>query len=292
MVPIVRNDGQIIINPDGIKPGAIIRDEEEFLALLKEYKKVFFSDTSKYTYGKNYHHHLHFLLKNATYDDLNNLNLFLKKRIAYLKDVSLENYNYQVLLANILEFPFFANRMESFMGAETPHEMCFYTESDGITIAFPSVRYGIYQNQVYIYCVQNKDPNPLFYKRFELLNQFTSSMKKRGSLPVSFMISIILFLKECFEEGYTDFLFVDILPFRYYEMSHRDYINEQIDYLQWKITNQLVKTLLRICEECPNIKLVSYPDLDGYTRLKYTEEYQDIKNPYFKEILSKTLYRK
>ena len=24
LVPIVRNDGQIIINPDGIKPGAII----------------------------------------------------------------------------------------------------------------------------------------------------------------------------------------------------------------------------------------------------------------------------
>ena len=68
LVPIVRNDGQIIINPDGIKPGAIIRDEEEFLALLKEYKEVFFSDTSKYTQGKNYHHHLHFLLKNATYE--------------------------------------------------------------------------------------------------------------------------------------------------------------------------------------------------------------------------------
>ena len=39
LVPIVRNDRQIIINPDGIKPGAIIRNEEEFLALLKEYKK-------------------------------------------------------------------------------------------------------------------------------------------------------------------------------------------------------------------------------------------------------------
>lgn len=41
LVPIVRNDRQIIINPDGIKPGAIIRNEEEFLA-LKNIKKSFF----------------------------------------------------------------------------------------------------------------------------------------------------------------------------------------------------------------------------------------------------------
>ena len=87
-------------------------------------------------------------------------------------------------------------------------------------------------------------------------------------------------------------MFVDILPLRYYEFYHRAYAEEQMDYLQWKITNQLIMTLLRICEECPNIKLISYPDLDGYTWLKYTEEYQDIKNPYFQEILSKTLRRK
>lgn len=292
LAPIVFHDSQIIINPDGVKPSAIIRDQQEYIELLKEYRAAFLNDTTRYTRGKNYHHNLHFLLKNATFHDLNNLNLFLKRRIAYFEDTSFESYQTPKLLTEILDYPFFAWRTDCFLGCETPREMRFYTESDEKQIAFPSVRYGIYQNQVFVYCIQNETPNPVFYKRFDSLNQFTSSMKRRGSLPISFLMSIILFLKTCFEEGYTDFLFVDILPLRYYEFYHRAYAEEQMDYLQWKITNQLIMTLLRICEECPNIKLISYPDLDGHTRLKYTEGYQDIKNPYFQEILSKTLRRK
>lgn len=298
-------------------PTLIIKNKESFNKLLTEYLNL---AKSKYDLTK-YYEALEFsdienseqvinklvlttLWANATYDDFEDSEEFLRKQISFLKDNTFSEYNeptiigYSEVLGGYIEIE---NISEPILN-ETPYSLKIsLIESDtNERYTFPLVRYGIKDDKCYIYAVQkNKkyDIDNAFKKKvnrrlFKIGENFdtkndTYENYKEGNLKdvsASFVVASNIALGLLSSKGINDIVVPSILIERWNakekniivrskkEDDSKEYINsnkDEHDQIQSNLTEKLLRTFLRIVSHNNTFEVTSYPfDIDSSLHIR------------------------
>lgn len=280
-------------------PSLYISNPDEFEHLVEQYVNIAYD-----FYDKDYYEYKHdyikaiitYLFVNMTVEDFLNPNNYIRKRIAFFQDnlkldinepfhFGSSNYIGDIS-ATILEEPIYE---------ETPYSLNFRTE----THEFPTIRFGIQANTVYIYAIQNrrnnivdKKVNRTLYKindnfdttneSFDNINDYENLTGVTNSSVAAATMALSFFLKN----GYTDIRMPSFLPIRFnakemardrklqkliddpnYDKLVDDSINDNME-IQRNISDKFIRTFRRIENHFGNININSYPfDVDSCLHL-------------------------
>lgn len=284
-------------------PTLIIRKQDEFNELLKRYvKKAYpFYDINYYDNEHDYIKAiLVFLFTNMTAEEFIEPNQYIKKRIEFfdnaLSYIPAESFSIGTssYIGDIE-----ASITKESIYEETPYSLKFKAYNS----TFPTVRFGITNDTVYIYAIQNekndsidKKINRILYKINDGLNTMNESYdnimdyENITGVSASSVVAATLSLSFFLRNGYKDIRMPSFLPIRYNakiistEKKLQKYINnpdfDQIQNdlitknteIQRNISDKFIRTFRRITYHFDNINIYSYPfDVDSYLHLTMNE---------------------
>ena len=309
------DDGRYLI------PTLVIKNKENFNKLLTEYLVLAKSkyDLTKYYEAlefddiENPEHIINKLIlttlwANATYDDFNWSEEFLRKQILFLKDNTFSEYNeptiigYSEMLGGYLEIE---NIPEPILN-ETPTSLkiSLIEPKTNERYTFPLVRYGIKDDKCYIYAVQKN-------KKFDVDNNFKKKVNRRlfkigenfdtkndtyenykeGNLKdvsASFVVASNIVLGLLSSKGINDIVVPSILIERWNakeknivlrskkEEKPKEYIETNKDEhngIQSNLTEKLLRTFLRIISHNNTFEVIAYPfDIDSSLHIRTCSE--------------------
>lgn len=309
------DDGRYLI------PTLVIKNKENFNKLLTEYLALAKSkyDLTKYYEAlefddiENPEHIINKLIlttlwANATYDDFNWSEEFLRKQILFLKDNTFSEYNeptiigYSEMLGGYLEIE---NIPEPILN-ETPTSLkiSLIEPETNERYTFPLVRYGIKDDKCYIYAVQKN-------KKFDVDNNFKKKVNRRlfkigenfdtkndtyenykeGNLKdvsASFVVASNIVLGLLSSKGINDIVVPSILIERWNakeknivlrskkEEKPKEYIETNKDEhngIQSNLTEKLLRTFLRIVSHNNTFEVIAYPfDIDSSLHIRTCSE--------------------
>lgn len=309
------DDGRYLI------PTLVIKNKENFNKLLTEYLALAKSkyDLTKYYEAlefddiENPEHIINKLIlttlwANATYDDFNWSEEFLRKQILFLKDNTFSEYNeptiigYSEMLGGYLEIE---NIPEPILN-ETPTSLkiSLIEPETNERYTFPLVRYGIKDDKCYIYAVQKN-------KKFDVDNNFKKKVNRRlfkigenfdtkndtyenykeGNLKdvsASFVVASNIVLGLLSSKGINDIVVPSILIERWNakeknivlrskkEEKPKEYIEANKDEhngIQSNLTEKLLRTFLRIVSHNNTFEVIAYPfDIDSSLHIRTCSE--------------------
>ena len=250
------------------KPILMINNSEQFITLLCEYvnecdkHENVFSNYDLKTRIKGY---LSLIWSNAIYEDFASPLMFLKKRIGFYQDKSLnfdsKIYNNKITISNILQD----------ITKETPY--VFKVSLENVELA--DISYGIYNDECYIYKLENKlgDPNIniiVLNIFFDILNEYNiEKIKVVSLLPVRYNST-----SSAFEKKYEDKLKKEELDDEELKKLLLDYkienLNKQKDICESFISN------FRRLEQCSNCIITSFPlEFDEYMHISVKDFYKN-----------------
>lgn len=228
------------------------------------------------------------LWMNATDEDFRNPVNFLKRRIAFLENSvfeTKEDCGYCDILKGVVTLSIEKDKVYN----ETPYKMVItLTNEDGENYEFPQVKFGIDEDTVYIYAIQNfseiqntysKKLNRLFYKIGEGFDTKLDNydIYEDGNLKdvtSSFLIALNMAVSYFNSLGYTKLVIPSILINRWnskkiaIDMVDRQGILSDTtkgsllddqEYLQRNMTEKFLRTFLRLVHHYENIEINSYP---------------------------------
>ena len=148
------------------KPILMINNCEQFINLLCEYvnecdehSNMFIS----YDLKLRINGYLSLVWSNAIYEDFASPLSFLKRRIGVYQDNSLKIEN-EIYIKNIDELhgsDILVYNTKQDIRMETPNVFKTIIKKDDNSYELPSISYGIYNNECYIYAIQNKQDSNL-----------------------------------------------------------------------------------------------------------------------------------
>lgn len=247
---------------------------------------------------------LSLLWSNATYDDFEQPENFLKKQIAFLKDETFSEYVEPTIIGyceNLGGYIEIENIKENILN-ETPYalKISIIEPETNERYTFPLVRYGIEDNKCYIYAIQKN-------KRFDIDNRFKKKVNRRlfqigenfdiendvfdnygeGNLKdvsASFVVASNIALGLLASKNINDIVIPSILIARWNakesgiivkskkENNKEEYINsskEEHNKIQNNLTEKLLRTFLRIVSHNKTFEVLSYPfDIDSSLHIK------------------------
>lgn len=309
------DDGRYLI------PTLVIKNKEifnklltEYLALAKtKYDLTKYYETLEFDDIENPEHIINKLIlttlwANATYDDFNWSEEFLRKQILFLKDNTFSEYNeptiigYSEMLGGYLEIE---NIPEPILN-ETPTSLkiSLIEPKTNERYTFPLVRYGIKDDKCYIYAVQKN-------KKFDVDNNFKKKVNRRlfkigenfdtkndtyenykeGNLKdvsASFVVASNIVLGLLSSKGINDIVVPSILIERWNakeknivlrskkEEKPKEYIETNKDEhngIQSNLTEKLLRTFLRIVSHNNTFEVIAYPfDIDSSLHIRTCSE--------------------
>ncbi len=235
------------------------------------------------------------LWSNATFEDFSNPIEFLKRRINFL------NSEYTETKINYGEIPIFNGNLEIEIKKgeiynETPYQFnSALINSEGLKYNFPNVKFGISDNTLYIYAIQNKinDSNSyakrinrLLYKVNDGFNEELPEIYGIDNLKdisVSFVTTINIILNYFKNMGINNVVISSILLPRWnakrisinkrYENNIEEKTKEieKQEYIQHNLTEKFLRTFLRLKVQYDNIDVLSYPfEIDSNLHIDIT----------------------
>lgn len=301
------------IDDDGLLiPTLMIKNKSQFDKLLIEYVNLalnFYDDSnfdvellSNKLYDNEYGISkekviLALLFANATIEDFNNPINFLKRRIDFIyNDLSSSNdFGYIDIFKGNLSL----NIDRDIINNETPYQMIIKIKSmNGEEFVFPKIKFGISDDTVYIYAIQNKmneensfckKINRVLYKVGEGYNDTDTFDNEENlkDITASFLVSLNIAISYLYNNGYSNIVVPSLLIERWNAKrisnllkikfkkldvdSAINLINEQ-DYLQQNLTNKLIRTFLRLGCHYNNIDVLSFPfELDSCLHISISD---------------------
>lgn len=252
------------------KPILMINNSEQFITLLCDYVNEcdkhdnMFSNYDIKTRIKGY---LSLVWSNAVYEDFASPLLFLKKRIGFYQDKSLV-FNNEVY-ANIT-----VSSVLQEIDKETPY--VFQISLENIELA--NISYGIYNEECYIYTLENKlgDPNinvialNIF---FDVLNKYNIEQVKVVSLlPVRYNSK-----ESAFEKKYEDKLKQKEINEDELKKLLLEYKLENLNK-QKSLCEDFISDFKRL-EQCSNCIITSFPmEFDEYMHISVRDFYKNNSN--------------
>jgi len=313
---IVDNDESYICNisnNDLLIPTLIIRDKNKFDSLLEEYVTLALSfyddnnfdedilDYKLYDNKKRICKEkaiLALLFANATVEDFNNPINFLEKRINFINNSMEEKHNlgYCEILNTMMQ----VSIEKDIINNETPYQFVIKILSyDGESYVLPKVKFGISDNNVYVYAIQNENNqknqlgkriNRILYKIGEGYNDgdYLCDDENLKDISASFLVSLNIFVNYVKTCGYNKIIVPSILVERWnakkissilrsnrygYSVEKMIELEDSQDYLQRNLTNKLIRTFLRLGVHYNNIDIFSFPyEIDSCLHININDE--------------------
>lgn len=278
----------------------------EYLNLSKEkYDLSYYIDEIKDSGISNYEQVINKLVltnvwANATYDDFNEPEDFIRKQISFLKDETFSEYDsktivgYSDVLGGFIE----VERINESLVNETPYSLKISVREPETNeeYTFPIVRYGIYNGKCYIYAVQkdkkydidNKYKKKINRKLYQIGENFDSELNPDlKDVSASFIISSNIALGLLSNKGINDIVIPSILIERWnakertiIEKSKR--MEDDINYIESKkeehvmiqsnLTEKLIRTFMRIVSHNNTFEVTSYPfDTDSSLHIRISD---------------------
>lgn len=308
-------------------PTLHIKNKKLFDELLSTYLELalnFYNDNNYYrdiTENTFYYYKVKTLLSilwsNATYEDFNDPINFLRRRITFFKN-NLSEFDLwkdlgysQNLNSNIT-----VKNTKSNLRNETPYKLEIVLESDGSKYELPNIYYGIENETLYIYAIQNRKnaniENNAFQKfikrklysinegldvKNETFENFDIGNLK--DVTPSFLLAINIALGIFANKNINKIIVPSILYIRWndkeimfdkkgraIEEFNIKEEQEKHNYIQSNLTEKLIRTFLRLSYHIEGIEIENYPfELDSSLKLSI-EEVKNFNN----ELLNATFY--
>lgn len=226
---------------------------------------------------------LSLLFANATIEDFNNPCEYLRKRINFIN-------NDITGLYNLGYFDYFQGDLsisieKDVINNETPYQIIIIvTSNNGEEFEFPRVKFGISDDTVYIYAIQNKiNENNSFCKKInrtlykigegfneeyevdgENLKDITSSFLVVLNMCISFLEKFEynnIVVPSCLIERWNAKSIANTLKSLHAKMDiiDKNKLVEEQNKLQMNLTNKLIRTFLRLGCHYNNIDILSIP---------------------------------
>lgn len=282
---------------DLLVPTLVINNKEEFDSLLLQYVDLaskFYDDSNFDNEILNYKIYndetrickekviLALLFANATMEDFNNPVDFLRKRINFIYNDLTGSYDFGY--CESLKGKLLLTVEKDIINNETPYQMVIRVISDKMEeFVFPRIKFGVSDNDVYIYAIQNKRNeensfckkiNRVIYRVGEGYNDDNQNEESLKDITASFLLSLNIGISFLFNMGYTKIVVPSILVSRWnakklsnllkiriknYDCNMASDMDIHQDYLQYNLTNKLIRTFLRLGCHYSNIDILSFP---------------------------------
>lgn len=227
------------------------------------------------------------LWSNATIEDFQEPCRFLRRQKAYLENNFLTEEK-NIGFSKVLGGEIFTNVSKTRkLSWESPYAFHSSIVNESEVHDLPTIRFGVEDNVVFIYCIhqeknnrKSKKINRNLYKVNENFNSLEGEGKLKDVTP-SFLIALTLFILHFQNLGYTNFKIVQYLPERWIDkkiMIHKKDIksghkastyNENMETLirvQENLVQKFCTTLLRLQYHYGNSVIIkSFPfEIDSY----------------------------
>lgn len=251
------------------------------------------------------------LWSNATYEDFENPINYLRKRINYLTtEIPLEdntNLGYsEVLGGNVI-----VSVEKESMVNETPYSLNIELSSESETYHFPKLRFGVSDDEIYFYAIQNgvndlnkysKKVNRNLYKighGFDKTadNKEIYDLGNLNDVTPSFVVAADLGIWLFEQLGYTTFNIVSLLPVRWNakrisnikkSRNNLEMLNNLTDEqlrIQSNLTEKFIRTFSRIVYHHPDLTINYYPfEYDSNLKIKVSDKTEKSNNELLEEI--------
>ena len=304
----------VVDTPGVLIPTLTIKNKELFDSLLTEYviKAIdFYDDENIYDEVLNYKNSnrekvgkikliMTQLFANATVEDFNDPVNFLRRRIDFINNHTNNNINlgYSELLGANLEL---ITLKDTLNNEATGEFVIRATDNDDKWIS-PRLKYGISNDQVYIYAIQNEDVNngPLTKKinrkLYKVGEGFTDLKEEENpkDITASFLVTLNMAISYFMSLGYDKFVIPSILVVRYnakkiiienkfkkkkIDTFMKEDLNSELDDIQSNLTNKLIRTFLRLGCHYNNINVDSLPyELDSSLHISLNNQIEMMCN--------------
>ena len=263
---------------DVLIPTLIIKDKETFDRLLCEYvtKAIsFYDDSNFYEEILNYNKYdnkdmigkekfiLMHLFSNATVEDFSDPITFLKKRIAFIDNH--QNKKIDLGYSDILDANLEINILNDTINNETPSQFFIKIYDSDSSWISPRVKFGISDDTVYIYAIQNEDINDNSFckkinrKLFKVGEGFIEQDGEENlkDITASFLFALNMAINYFKSLGYEKIVVPSIMITRWnakkiiidrkYKVKKiddekRKQAEMQLDNIQSNLTNKLIRT--------------------------------------------------
>lgn len=227
------------------------------------------------------------LFANATVDDFNNPNNFIRKRIDFMDSVSCQ----KITLGYFEEFRSFLDMeiKKDIINNETPFKFVITaTDDNNLKYVFPEIKFGISDNNLYVYAIQRKSNsenslskriNRLLYKinsgiDLEKDNFSVFALGNLKDITPSFVVAINFLITYFYNVGIRNIILPSILLERWNAKKIANYLKfkagktnftslEELDmeqnFIQKNLTEKFIRTFLRLQYHYPGISISSYP---------------------------------
>lgn len=307
-----------IDNDSLLIPTLMIKNKKMFDSLLLEYVNLamnFYDDSNIDKDIQNYAMYddkkrickekviLALLFANATVEDFNNPCEYLRRRINFFKNDLSSSTDYGYL--DILKGNVNITIDKDIINNETPLQMIIKAISNnGEEYEFPRIKFGVSDDTVYIYAIQNKlgDVNAYHKKINRVLYKigegYIDDMEKGGEnlrdITSSFLVSLNMAISYFNDLGYNNIVvpsclierwnaksIANLLKIKYKKMNEDSanliYMNQE--NIQNNLTNKLVRTFLRLGCHYNNIDILSFPyEVDSCLHISFNDNNLECNN--------------
>jgi len=228
------------------------------------------------------------LFANATYEDFNDPINFLRKRIDFINNFS--EMEIDIGYSPILKANLLLKTTKDIVNNETPSQFIVEAYEGNDKFIFPRLKYGISNDTVYIYAIQNekhvsafgKKINRLFYKIGEGFS-YEENDENPKDITASFLVVLNMAINYFMANGYKKIVVPSILIERWnakrmatdlkyrhkkIDCVEKNELDLKQDIIQSNLTNKLVRTFLRLAFHYNNIDILALPyEVDSYLHL-------------------------
>lgn len=270
---------------DGI-PDIIIKNIDSFEEVLNKFvESVKITDTcfNRFFEGMEEEEAISYLLewtiKNAGFLDLMDIEKYYKKYTDFIIDTTFDKFKKPVFVDNFLGDELYIMKKKANVNYETPYYISFIMKNNNSFVELPNIRLGI-ENQdgkkvAHILATQSSQINTDHERNAKLDEMFKKMMEKSKyfrEFNPSHIISLSLAFGLLKGLGINEIKITDYLPLRFQRLLLENQKGtEEIERLQYRLTNKNLNNYLRLCEYFNGIEIMSYPDMDGYLSMKIND---------------------
>ena len=236
------------------------------------------------------------MLANMTYEDFNEPIRFLEKRIDFINNHSDESVN--LGHSEILDCDLSLNIIKDTINNETPSQIIVSASNGQDSYEFPSVKFGISGDTIYIYAIQKKEDvhnsleKKINRKLYKVGEGFVDENIEENpkDITASFLVALNMAINYFKSIGYKKFVVPSVLIVRANskrlitdrkKMSNEDRLarENKEEMIQTNLTNKLIRTFLRLACHYNNIDIESFPyEIDSSLHIEINECIKEICN--------------
>lgn len=247
----------------------IIEDYIEAIKLTDNFYKNVFDETHALTEDEAIEEILGWTLRNASQEDLSNVELFFIKYLNYVTDNTFDNYKTLKEAGDIFDDKHYIIKRRAALAYETPYYLRFMLKDK--RVEFPNIRYGIEWTSgipvAHIQAIQTsqeKTPNEAYYKISQYIKENLPKCKYFREFNPMHLASLVEFIGMINAFGIKRIVACDYFALRYQRYClENNKSEEELHNYQHRLTNKYTNTFMRMLEYTDDIHLVKYPDETG-----------------------------